>query len=380
MGCPEKVPAEELRGIGRCVFMAYAISVQIHPEISTAPGDDEALCEPRERASAILGIVAAFVWGLCIVLPAILAGGGGGLGGGGAGGAAGRGYGAGTGSGIGSGAGTGSGSEGTGAGAGESGSGRLASGLDEVAPPPGTPDGNATEGDTEASESVAIALPVPDIEPPKFGFTAPEAPLLPAVRPPAATAPGVPTGRPTSGGSGKAGGTGSEFMGVKSTEIHVVYVIDSSGSMSGDRFAHAKLELKRSIERLPANGSFALTFFSHDFTIFPPETMIPASAKNKEAAKRWIDAQYPEGGTDPTRAMVFALGLKPGAIFLMTDGEFADHQKTFEQIKAYNTNGRTSVNTIAFHDRRGELELKEIAAANRGDYRYVPAPGAPVSP
>ena len=85
MGCPEKVPAEELRGIGRCVFMAYAISVQIHPESSTAPGDDEALCEPRERASAILGIVAAFVLGLCIVLAAILAGGGGGLGGGGAG-------------------------------------------------------------------------------------------------------------------------------------------------------------------------------------------------------------------------------------------------------------------------------------------------------
>jgi hypothetical protein len=362
--------------------MAYADSVPIHPENSTAPGEDEALCEPRERASAILGIVAAFVLGLCVVLAAIFAGGGGGLGGGGAGGGAGRGYGSGTGTGMGTGNGTGSGIDGHGSGAGTdaNNSGKLADGPDEVAPPPGTPDGTATEGDTEASESVALAPPGPEIEPPKFGFTVPDVPRLPVMPPLPAAAPGVPKGRPTTGGSGASGGTGSEFMGVKSVEINVVYVIDSSGSMEGDRFAHAKLELKRSIERLPSKGSFALMFFNQFYNVFPPGHLIPANTANKEAAKRWIDAQGAEGGTDPTDAMVIALSLKPGAIFLMTDGVFANHQRTFDEIKRNNPDSKTSVSTIAFHERTAEPELKAIAAANRGDYRYVPPPGAATVP
>ena len=379
MVCSQKVPAEEIRGIGCWGFMAYADSVPIHPENSTAPGEDEALCEPRERASAILGIVAAFVLGLCVVLAAILAGGVGGLGG--AGGGSGRGYGSGNGTGMGTGNGTGSGVNGHGSGAGTdaNGSGQLAAGPDEVAPPPGTPDGTATAGDTQAAESVALAPAGPEIEPPKFGFTQPDAPpsppmILPA--PPSVGAPGVPTGRPTRGGSGAAGGTGSEFMGVKSVEINVVYVIDSSGSMQGDRFTHAKLELKRSIERLPSNGSFALMFFNHIYNVFPPGHLIPANATNKAAAKRWIEEQGIEGGTDPTDAMVFALSLKPGAIFLMTDGVFENHPSTFNEIKRNNPDRKTSVNTIAFYERAAEQELKAIAAANRGDYRYVPPPGA----
>ena len=375
----QKVPAGEIRGIGRRGFMAYADSVAIHSENSDTPGEDEALCEPRERASAILGIVAAFVLGLCVALTAIFA-------------EVGRVpadvaqtalYGSDTSIGMDIRNGTGRGlnepSSGAGAGADANNSGKLADGSDEVAPPPGSPDGAAAEGESQSAESVALAPAGPEIEPPKFGFTQPDAPpsppmMLPA--PPSVGAPGVPTGRPTRGGSGAAGGTGSEFMGVKSVEINVVYVIDSSGSMQGDRFTHAKLELKRSIERLPSNGSFALMFFNHIYNVFPPGHLIPANATNKAAAKRWIEEQSIEGGTDPTDAMVFALSLKPGAIFLMTDGVFANHQSTFNEIKRNNPDRKTSVNTIAFYERTAEQELKAIAAANRGDYRYVPPPGA----
>ena len=104
--------------------------------------------------------------------------------------------------------------------------------------------------------------------------------------------------------------------------------------------------------------------------------MIPANATNKAAAKRWIEEQGIEGGTNPTDAMVFALSLKPGAIFLMTDGVFENQQSTFNEIKRNNPDSKTSVNTIAFYERAAEQELKAIAAANRGDYRYVPPPGA----
>jgi hypothetical protein len=121
-------------------------------------------------------------------------------------------------------------------------------------------------------------------------------------------------------------------------------------------------------------------FFNQFYNVFPPGHLIPANTANKEAAKRWIDAQGAEGGTDPTDAMVIALSLKPGAIFLMTDGVFANHQRTFDEIKRNNPDSKTSVSTIAFHERTAEPELKAIAAANRGDYRYVPPPGAATVP
>ncbi len=348
-----------------------------HPHMAGADPalDDEALCEPRERASAILAIIAAFLLALCVVLAAVFAPGGGGLGGGGAGGnVAGSGIGQGTGSGIGAGEGTGSGTEGNGPGAGEDGRGRLADGPDEIAPPPGDPHGTAegvAAADTGAGEPVEV---------PRFSFKLPDEPAPPKVVTPAPVAPGVPDGRPTRGASGKSGGTGSEFMGVKSDARHVIYVIDFSGSMNGDRFAHTRLELKRSIERLPEDGSFLVIFFDDGFMVMPPGRLVPATSRNKSLAKAWIDSMDTRGGTDPSRALEFALGLKPETIFMMTDGQFVSDDLVNDVIDKENAGRRTSINTIAFHERAAEEELKKIARENRGDYRYVPPPGAPTVP
>jgi hypothetical protein len=337
--------------------------------------DDEALCEPRERASAILAIIAAFLLALCVVLAAVFSAGGGGLGGGGAGGTvAGSGIGQGTGSGIGAGNGTGSGTEGEGPGSGDAGRGRAADGPDEAAPPPGDPYGGAEGVATESSGANEA------VEVPRFSFKLPDEPAPPKVVPPAPVAPGVPDGRPTRGASGKAGGTGSEFMGVKSAARHVIYVIDFSGSMNGDRFAHTRLELKRSIERLPEDGSFLVVFFDDGFVVMPPGKLVPATARNKSIAKSWIDSVDTRGGTDPSQAMDFALKLKPETIFMMTDGQFMSNDYVNQVIDHENVNRYTSINTIAFHERAAEAELKKIARENHGDYRYVPPPGAPAVP
>jgi hypothetical protein len=317
---------------------------------------DEALCEPRERASAILAIIAAFLLALCVVLAAVFSAGGGGLGGGGAGGTvAGSGIGQGTGSGIGAGNGTGSGTGGGGPGAGDAGRGRLADGPDETAPPAGDPHGTAegvASAETDAGANEAVEVP-------RFSFKLPDEPP-PKVFTPAAVAPGVPDGRPTSGASGKSGGTGSEFMGVKSDARHVIYVIDFSGSMNGDRFAHTRLELKRSIERLPADGSFLVIFFDESFMVMPPGHLVPSTARNKSLAKAWIDSMVTRGGTEPSRAMEFALSLQPEAIFMMTDGQFVSNELVNHVIDQENVGRRTSINTIAASDPRlGSLTARK---------------------
>jgi Ca-activated chloride channel family protein len=229
----------------------------------------------------------------------------------------------------------------------------------------------AADTDSGANEAVEV---------PRFSFKLPDEPAPPKVVTPAPVAPGIPDGRPTRGASGKAGGTGSEFMGVKSNARHVIYVIDFSGSMNGERFAHTRLELKRSIERLPEDGSFLVIFFDEGFMVMPPGRLVPATSRNKSLAKAWIDSMDTRGGTEPSQAIDFALALKPETIFMMTDGQFLSPEVVNRVIDAGNVGRRTSINTIAFHERAAEEELKKIARENRGDYRYVPPPGAPTVP
>ena len=343
------------------------------------PREQETLCEPRERASAIIAILLALLLALVLVAAAMFARRGDGLGGGGAGTVAGAGYGNGSGTGIGPRSGTGSGPDGTGPGAGDAGRGRGAAGDDEPAPPPGDPSGTVA-GEATVATDIPVDGPATEVEPPKFGFTVPEAPPTPVVAAPPAAATGVPAGRPTRGASGAAGGGGSEFMGVKSAGKHVVYVIDHSASMAeGTRFAHTKLELKRSIEALPEDGSFLVVFFDNHFEMMPPGRMVPATARNKSIAKAWIDGVMLGGGTDPSVALDKVLPLDPETVFLMTDGGF-EYGFTDAVIERHNKDRKTSINTIAFHERQFEERLKEIAEKNRGDYRYVPPPGSAGTP
>lgn len=124
--------------------------------------------------------------------------------------------------------------------------------------------------------------------------------------------------------------------------------------------------------------SFHVIFYDsndEDMPGTPLQAVTPESVAN---AIKWIDAQSARGGTDPDRAMVRALELKPDTIWLLTDGQFGDD--ICEKIATVNPGGKISINTIAFHDQSGEPLLQRIARENRGDYRFVPAPGArPVS-
>ncbi len=274
------------------------------------------------------------------------------------------------------GGGDGTGVAGDGPGAGAEGEGRGRDGAGD-GPPRGDPDGGDARARLATAEPDARSMPAN--EPPAFGFTRPDAPPEPVLPPQPAPPPsGVADsdGAPGRSGGGK-GGTGTEFMGVRTAASRVVYVIDQSGSMAGLRFAHTTLELRRSIERLPADGAFLVVFFNTAAIPMPPGRLVPATPRNKSDGVDWIRQQTVGGGTDPTQALEVALREpRPDAIFLMTDGEFTA-DPVFEAINRLNADRKVSINTIGFHSRAAEAVLKRIAAENRGDYTYIPPPGTP---
>lgn len=173
--------------------------------------------------------------------------------------------------------------------------------------------------------------------------------------------------------------TSPAFFGVKGLGTRFVYVVDRSGSMTGDRFTAACTELKKSIRSLKPGMAFHVIFYDSDYEVMPGTPLTPVTTESVNKAIGWIDQQTPRGGTQPDEAMVRALELEPHTIWLLTDGQFSD--QITARIDAANPGRRTSISTVAFHDQSAEELLKRIAKDNRGDYRFVPAPaGNPLQP
>lgn len=183
---------------------------------------------------------------------------------------------------------------------------------------------------------------------------------------------------------GSAGsGDGLLFGGISDTGEAVVYVIDRSASMSQDgRLDDAKWELQESVRRLTPNQKFYIIFYSTDATPMEASGLVTATPGNKDRFLGWAGERIqPTGWTNPIPALRKALSLRPDVIYLLTDGVFTASPRTFisddevcEAIRRANPTVRdvlqTAINTIAFHDNRGELVLKRIADENDGDYKF----------
>ncbi len=168
----------------------------------------------------------------------------------------------------------------------------------------------------------------------------------------------------------------------------VIYIVDRSGSMT-DSIDYVKFELKRSIARLTDDKTFHVIFYSSGPPLEMPttrhakawtddsgakhvrtESMLPkATVAAKARAYRFIDGVIPQGETDPSKAFQRAFELKPGVVFLLTDGEF--DRAIAGLVKRLNPGAKVPVHTIGFLYRTGEPILKKIAAQNGGEYRFV---------
>jgi hypothetical protein len=79
----------------------------------------------------------------------------------------------------------------------------------------------------------------------------------------------------------------------------------------------------------------------------------------------------PDGGTDPRSAMGLALGYRPDAVFLLSDGEFPDD--TAAWIARRNPR-KVPVHCVDLSGGVGGDQLQKIARESGGQYRSRPAP------
>ena len=105
----------------------------------------------------------------------------------------------------------------------------------------------------------------------------------------------------------------------------LVFVLDTSGSMSGDKIAQAKEALEFILRNLNPDDRFAVVAFS-DYPRAKTDSLLPVTPNNIAAAAGWVEKLQADGGTNIDEALTTALALfeandRPHYLIFLTDGE-----------------------------------------------------------
>jgi Ca-activated chloride channel family protein len=155
----------------------------------------------------------------------------------------------------------------------------------------------------------------------------------------------------------------------------VIFVVDTSGSMAGEKIAQAKDALEYILDNLNPEDRFNIVAFSTGVRIYEREL---APARDAEDAWRFIDDLRAVGGTNIDLALVEALsmadGERPQIIIFLTDGLATEGVTDTDRIMA-NVSRQAEENvrifTFGVGDDVNTFLLDTIAQDNRGASSYV---------
>jgi len=153
----------------------------------------------------------------------------------------------------------------------------------------------------------------------------------------------------------------------------VIFLIDTSGSMSGESIAQARSGLKRCLKILNPNDRFTIVRFASDFSWFCPE-LRQATSNKLEAATEYIIGLESGGGTEMQPALTYALnmprtdGRMPMVIFL-TDGDVGNEASLIALLSQ--KLGDARLFTFGIGSAPNEFLMHRMAETGRGQSRFI---------
>ncbi len=161
----------------------------------------------------------------------------------------------------------------------------------------------------------------------------------------------------------------------------ISFVIDTSGSMAGEKIHQAIAALKFCLANLNEQDRFNVVPFSHEALRFR-DTLVPASTENIEQACGFADNLKATGGTNINDALEAALAgevsreksSRPYLIVFLTDGQptigVIDPKEILANVKAKNA-GRVRLFVFGVGHDVNTILLDTLAEQNRGTREYV---------
>ena len=166
----------------------------------------------------------------------------------------------------------------------------------------------------------------------------------------------------------------SAVVGLKGEFEGVVFVFDTSGSMSWDgRFAEYQQLLKQWLMYLPLER-FNVIDFDSGVKPWRPGVLVTATAAEREAACQFVEGFTAGGGTNTLGALQAAFAM-PGVdtIILMSDGRPSGPMADIHNwLKNANSSGRIIINTVAmgtyFDEETFGPFMQKIASDHGGSF------------
>jgi Ca-activated chloride channel family protein len=158
----------------------------------------------------------------------------------------------------------------------------------------------------------------------------------------------------------------------------VVFVFDTSGSMSGEKIEKARAALRFGVESLSPRDRFNIISFSGEEHLMKA-SLAEATAETKREANGFIERIRAEGGTNINDALVAALRQfqssdRPGLVIFMTDGLPTVGTSDVKQIiKNVGEANRARARIFSFgvgYDVNTSL-LDQVSLDNRGVSDYI---------
>lgn len=163
-----------------------------------------------------------------------------------------------------------------------------------------------------------------------------------------------------------------DFVQQKTQPREIIFVIDSSGSMSGDSMQQAKQGLYYALTQLGSEDTFNIIDFDHEATKLFDEA-VPATQSNLEMAKYFVATLEADGGTEIAKAINLALD-KPNSTLLrqvvfLTDGSIGNERQIFQMIE--NQLGNNRLFTIGIGAAPNSYFMSKAANYGRGTFTYI---------
>ncbi len=153
----------------------------------------------------------------------------------------------------------------------------------------------------------------------------------------------------------------------------VIFVIDTSQSMSGTSIAQARKTLALGIERLSSQDTFNVIEFDNNSNKLFDNPVIADDA-NKNTAISWVQQLTADGGTEILAAMAAALGGLSSEdrlrqVVFVTDGSVGNEEQIFRYLKR--TIGTTRLFTIGIGSAPNIWFMRKSAELGKGTYTHI---------
>ncbi len=180
------------------------------------------------------------------------------------------------------------------------------------------------------------------------------------------------------------GDTGGHFMLILKPEVNLTYeienpreyvfVVDCSGSMSGQPIAAAKESMRHFIRNMSTDDTFQIIKFSNQASAFS-EAPIEASRRNVNLGLAYVELMHGSGGTEMLNGVRAALGYPEESerdrfVIFLTDGEIGNEEAILEEVR--NIRGdRTILWSVGIGSSPNRYLLDGLAEEGGGQSFYV---------